>query len=820
MKSPTEYIIKMSSPTQEHSALEKAKAEMNAWSQETQTALDSLRTAPIAELEKRLNSLESAIKRTHESAVTSIENASQASNAYIDYLNNRLRTEEQHIIDLKNEHEDCEDLKFKYDHVNEQLKLAMFERVVAQTELEAAKRQPADLQKELADVRQQNHDLQMKSDVAQKRIDELLNDFVLDKQREAFLEAELENAKHRASSMESEFKTFRSGFNQFNEHMDALASSSTEQPTQASPSSALAWKNNQQNKVRDRSGGPQISSCQVRSDASSPQSANSKRDEEPHLLLCKGTLEEIMNEKHRLCNQHFLEIMDPSSSNTPHAHALVKQPVNLTTMKEKLLNRAYSSADSFRADFDTMIANCRKLVPHNNTVRVAGEKLAKIFEEAWAAPRMAHLESQDRTTSNSESRGHKRKASTERPVVLKDIATPRRAPDSSRLRKSITQPGSLAASEGLDSASLKPEQAHPASDWLPETGLDSWRGEITTASHLDINNSFHVTAKIASVTKSPSTFQAPWIELIPVKLCVQAMRIPSGVDDQIRQLDFDQSSDLVILRLTPCSEVEKASFDNLCDDLVSKGRYAKVSHGSDGYIRSLHLIPQSESGRFPSCLSGLDHHLLPTTLISNMLFLVIVFRVGLPEQRLVRMAWDNLIQAVCTGNDVGALVGARSRIRNHSLLVHEQTSRRMSFAEEDMALLRGLPSAQYEPTLGPYSEHFLKLSYSNVDPTRRVLGVVKLPSRVFVLGGMVIRTKLIGLVVVDLQQKERTVWEIRKEADRWDPKWNAMILLRTSFPSSRNKWEATATKEMNYRNGSSRYFGNLGLKIERCGRSD
>ncbi|KAL1878159.1 Transcription factor bye1 [Diaporthe australafricana] len=725
----------------------------------------------------------------------------------------------------------------RYNTAMEALDLARRERERIESELERAKSQPADLQKELKEIKEHKGRLQKEFEAAQKRIKDLSAESVVLKQHRMHLEAELESAKQRASAMESVFDACRSGFNRFDEHMTALVSSSKvssskDQSNPTRPSSAPAQPNNQQRSAKEGDDGLRISSDQINSQALVSPPNNGNNEAESTKSFCEKIPQVISDQKHWKYNNFFFGFRFFKS-------------MNLTIMGRKLQNGAFLSADPFQTDFDLMINECKSNKRLGSIIGAAGEKLKDMFDEAWSAvrasdPAYQQIASQVRTAGGQNNRGHKRKASTELSVTSENNVAPRRPPGPPLLGGSNAQPASLANGEDTNSASPQPEQqTHPASDWLPETGLDAWRGTITTGFCVDIirrTAKFDVAAKAASFIKSPNTFQAPWTELLPTQLHVQLRRAPREVEDQLWDLECDPSNDMFILRLVPSSEAERVDFDHLHSDLISKARCGKIRFVDDGHGRIFHLIAASTRASYPKFLSRLDPKLFPPFASQSALFLVVVFRVGLPEQRLVRKAWDHLINAVHTAETVEAVVRARDRILNHSLPLHRESWRRISLAKDYMHLVYGLPFAQPDSMLASGSEHMLNLSYSNYDPNLPArIGDIELPSRVLILGGVVHRVKcgkivrsdgliyykgMVSLAVVDLQHKDRPVWEICKKPGRYHIIGDDMRLLRRKFPHSWDEWERTAAEEYDYGANSPMHLGDLGLKVERCGISN
>lgn len=797
----------MSSQTPGQSPLEQARAKANELHLKFQRDLDSLRTAPINEFGNRIDSLQDSVRLSQESDGHNIEQALKVSDSRIRDLENSLKAEQAHSQDVQK-------------RLRAELEAHDKQNIQLRKNFDAIENCRRYLSKELDTARKHVTDLEAQLELAKRQAADLQERLKAVEQEKVGLQGDLKNSKDQASAAETELKAFHSRLIQINGDITSLISSSKCQPDASEPASSSALSPAKQGSVRETQDGPQQNDHCVRDRSLDPHVSISMRSKESDLLQCQRIWNEIMDKDYRPFNRYFLSPLDSSTQNILTKSNAKFGPMTSGTMKEKLAKGAYTSVTSFKADFDLMIADCMKLNHPDSHVHVAAEQLSKIVERKWSAHRSSSHKSLDHVSQGEESRGHKRKASTERPDTSEDNATPKRVPGSSHLSQNGSQPASPAAGEDLHPALSQPGLTRLASEWRPDSGMAEWRGKITISPFFGtVFKEFDVHARAVSLVKSPSTFEAPWVELIPTKLCVQARRMPDATNDHLWALDFDKSSDKLIVKLAPSSHAEEAGFAHLCNDLLNKKRYACISHGSEGYIRSFHLIPSVAQDVYPWCLSGLDHSVASTLLPPDTLFLVVIFRVGLPEQRLVRMAWDKLIQAV-RKPEVKAIIDARGQILHHSLPIHRLTWRRMSFTAEYMALIHELPLSPDHPDSGPHSGHFLKLSYSNFNSDTPILGTVKLPSLVFALGGLMRRSRLTGLVVVDLQHKSRPVWEICKRSHSDNQLCDTMVLLRKGFADSWDSWHATSRDEKyNYNKGSSRRLENLGLKIERCGNA-
>ncbi|ROW06968.1 hypothetical protein VMCG_04207 [Cytospora schulzeri] len=114
------------------------------------------------------------------------------------------------------------------------------------------------------------------------------------------------------------------------------------------------------------------------------QPKNPKNKRKPEMKFCEEVLRELKHGKHYLFNQWFLEPVDPVALNIPTYHSIIKQPMDLGTMSEKLDNGEYESANAFKADFNLLVKNCFKFNPEGTVAHMAGKDLEKVFEKKWS----------------------------------------------------------------------------------------------------------------------------------------------------------------------------------------------------------------------------------------------------------------------------------------------------------------------------------------------------------------------------------------------------------------------------------------------------
>lgn len=113
--------------------------------------------------------------------------------------------------------------------------------------------------------------------------------------------------------------------------------------------------------------------------------AKPKRKE--HLLELKFSehvLDEIRGPKYGNLNHVFQMPVDPVALNIPNYHHVIKHPMDLSTMVQKMKSGQYGTAGEFKKDFELMIKNCLTFNPVGNPVRDLAIGFQREFESLWA----------------------------------------------------------------------------------------------------------------------------------------------------------------------------------------------------------------------------------------------------------------------------------------------------------------------------------------------------------------------------------------------------------------------------------------------------
>ena len=116
-----------------------------------------------------------------------------------------------------------------------------------------------------------------------------------------------------------------------------------------------------------------------------PYAKPKRKEHQLELKFCEHVLKEMRSTKYNHLNHVFLLPVDPVALNIPHYHQVVKNPMDLSTMGDKLKQGQYSTAVEFKKDFDLMIKNCLTFNPTGNPVRDLGIQFQRELETLWSS---------------------------------------------------------------------------------------------------------------------------------------------------------------------------------------------------------------------------------------------------------------------------------------------------------------------------------------------------------------------------------------------------------------------------------------------------
>jgi hypothetical protein len=118
---------------------------------------------------------------------------------------------------------------------------------------------------------------------------------------------------------------------------------------------------------------------------SPPLAADRERPgrQECQVKFCHRVLTRLMHPRLSHLNQPFLEPVDPVGLNLPTYFQVIKQPMDLSSIRGKLKAGDYEDAEEFRKDINIMFKNCSTFNRESDPVYNCGHLLNQIFINLW-----------------------------------------------------------------------------------------------------------------------------------------------------------------------------------------------------------------------------------------------------------------------------------------------------------------------------------------------------------------------------------------------------------------------------------------------------
>jgi bromodomain-containing factor 1 len=135
------------------------------------------------------------------------------------------------------------------------------------------------------------------------------------------------------------------------------------------------------------------------------------------IKFCLQALNELKKTKYRHLAYPFLEPVDPVALNLPDYTEIVKHPMDLQTIEDKLMNDEYKRADQFEADVTLMFNNCYLYNPPSLPIYGMAKDLEKVFRDKWV---QRPEESDEEEYESEVEQVNKRKPRKQRVVIEQD----------------------------------------------------------------------------------------------------------------------------------------------------------------------------------------------------------------------------------------------------------------------------------------------------------------------------------------------------------------------------------------------------------------
>nr|XP_046248326.1 bromodomain testis-specific protein isoform X2 [Scatophagus argus] len=152
------------------------------------------------------------------------------------------------------------------------------------------------------------------------------------------------------------------------------------------------------------------------------------------LRYCNDILKEMLSKRHYAYAWPFYAPVDAVALGLHDYHDIIKQPMDLSTIRNKMDEREYGNAKQFAADVRLMFSNCYKYNPPSHEVVYMARKLQEVFEarylkvpqetEGCSTPHQrADKGKGDRVGSLSTSASSESESSTETESSSEEVAT-------------------------------------------------------------------------------------------------------------------------------------------------------------------------------------------------------------------------------------------------------------------------------------------------------------------------------------------------------------------------------------------------------------
>lgn len=101
------------------------------------------------------------------------------------------------------------------------------------------------------------------------------------------------------------------------------------------------------------------------------------------LRFCGQVVKELQKKVHEPYSYPFLAPVDAVALQIPDYYKIIKQPMDLGTVDQKLKEQQYATADEFYADVKLVFKNCYKYNGMDSPVAKLAQQLERVFDKKW-----------------------------------------------------------------------------------------------------------------------------------------------------------------------------------------------------------------------------------------------------------------------------------------------------------------------------------------------------------------------------------------------------------------------------------------------------
>ncbi|POS85300.1 hypothetical protein EPUL_002787, partial [Erysiphe pulchra] len=120
------------------------------------------------------------------------------------------------------------------------------------------------------------------------------------------------------------------------------------------------------------------------------------------LKFCEEVLSELQKSRYNSISHPFMVPVDPVALGIPNYFAIIKKPMDISTVSKKLKDSVYLNANEFEKDVRQIFINCYKYNPEGNAVRQMGKSFEEIFNNIWAKKEQYLLDNSPSAASPSD----------------------------------------------------------------------------------------------------------------------------------------------------------------------------------------------------------------------------------------------------------------------------------------------------------------------------------------------------------------------------------------------------------------------------------
>lgn len=102
------------------------------------------------------------------------------------------------------------------------------------------------------------------------------------------------------------------------------------------------------------------------------------------LKFCDEVITELQKARYSSISHPFMVPVDPVALGIPNYFAIIKKPMDISTVVKKIKDGAYVNSSEFEKDVRQIFTNCYKYNPDGNPVRQMGKSFEEIFNNLWA----------------------------------------------------------------------------------------------------------------------------------------------------------------------------------------------------------------------------------------------------------------------------------------------------------------------------------------------------------------------------------------------------------------------------------------------------